>query len=160
LVIADGPNRVALIAPALASHGVWSSPEGRASSERSALFLVPSFGFDAALGRTSKRYLQRAVFSVPFDLAHAGSFGEAFRSSFQSEPNVFAASAHDAYRLIEAGLATGASTRESLAKALATVRISNAVSASDGFAENRGPRRVTRLQALTGEAFVELSTPP
>jgi branched-chain amino acid transport system substrate-binding protein len=160
LVIADAPSRVALIAPALASHGIWSSPEGRASSERSALYLVPSFGFDPSLARTSKRYLQHAVFSVPFDPARAGAFVDAFRASYQAEPNLFAASAHDAYRLLEAGLATGARTREALAKALSSVRLSNTAAASDGFGENRGPRRAARLETLTGEAFVELAPLP
>jgi branched-chain amino acid transport system substrate-binding protein len=157
LVIADAPNRVALIAPALASHGLWSSPEGRASSERTALFLIPSFGYDPSLARTSKRYLQRAVFSVPFDAARAGAFVDAYRAAYQSEPNLFAATANDAYRIIESGLATGARTREALAKALSTVRLPQAVGATDGFGENRGPRRAARLETLTGEAFVELA---
>jgi ABC-type branched-subunit amino acid transport system substrate-binding protein len=157
LVIADAPNRVALIAPALASHGLWSSPEGRGNSERSVLFLVPSFGYDPSLARTSRRYLQRAVFSVPFDAARAGAFVDAYRSAYQSDPNLFAASAHDAYRMLEAGLATGARTREALAKALASVRLPSPVGASDGFGENRGPRRAARLETLTGEAFVELA---
>ena len=157
LVIADAPNRVALIAPALASLGLWSSPVGRASSERSALFLIPSFGYDPSLARTSKRYLQRAVFSVPFDAARAGAFVDAYRAAYQSEPNLFAATANDAYRIIESGLATGARTREALAKALSTVRLPQAVGATDGFGENRGPRRAARLETLTGEAFVELA---
>jgi ABC-type branched-subunit amino acid transport system substrate-binding protein len=157
IVLADAPSRVALIAPALAAAGIWSARESKAPTERSAVFLVPSFGFDTSLARSSRRYLQRAVFSVPFDAGRAPAFAEAFRGAFQSEPNLFAAAAYDSYRLLASALSTGASTREAVGKALAKAQLPDAASSADGFAATRGPRRPTRLETLSGDAFIEIA---
>jgi ABC-type branched-subunit amino acid transport system substrate-binding protein len=155
VILADGPARVALMAPALASAGLWSVAPGTKPPEgRSILYLIPSSGFDPSLARTARRYLQGALFAVPFDAAAATSFTEGYRARFSAEPNLFSAVAHDAYRILEGGLSTGALTRAELSDSLAKVRAEGNATASDGFAQGRGPRIPARIETLLGEAFV------
>jgi ABC-type branched-subunit amino acid transport system substrate-binding protein len=155
VVLADAPSRVALVAPALASAGLWSVPPGEKPPEgRAITYLIPSAGFDPGLARSARRYLQGATFAVPFDAAGAGDFSAGFRERFQAEPSLFSAIAHDAYLIAEAGLASGATTRGELTTALAKVRAQGTVTAVDGFSASRGPRVPLRLETLLGEAFV------
>ncbi|MFO0711408.1 MAG: ABC transporter substrate-binding protein [Sandaracinus sp.] len=77
IVIADAGPRIALVAPALATVGLWapgSVPEGAPTSRRgrtagrprAVQVLVPSVGLDARLPASSGRYLQGAIFAAPF----------------------------------------------------------------------------------------------
>ncbi len=157
VVLADGPSKVALIAPALATVGLWSvTPGTRPPEGRAVTYLVPSAGFDPSLARSARRYLQGALFVVPFDANQAVDFAEGYRARFQVEPNFFAAVAHDAYRILEGGLATGADTRAKLVNALKRTRVEDNATALDGFSPQRGPRVPVRLETLLGEAFVGL----
>ncbi len=155
IVIADGPSRVALIAPALSAVGLWSvSPGSRPPEGRAVPYLIPSAGFDPSLARSARRYLQGALFVVPFDANQAIEFSEGYRARFQVEPNYFAAIAHDAYRILEGGLAKGVTTRPELLDALKRTRVDENATALDGFSPQRGPRVPVRLETLLGEAFV------
>lgn len=157
VVLADGPARVALIAPALATVGLWSvAPGTRPPEGRAVTYLVPSTGFDPSLARTARRYLQGAFFVAAFDANQALEFSDGYRARFQSDPNLFAAVAHDAYRLLEGGLATGAVTRNELIHALKRTRVDDNATALDGFSPQRGPRVPARLETLLGEAFVRV----
>ncbi len=158
VVLADGPSRVALIAPALAAAGLWSVAPGTKPPEgRAALYLIPSAGFDLGLARSARRYLQGALFAVPFDAGHAPSFTEGYRERFTVDPNLFSAAAHDAYRIVESGLASGATTRRELIGNLTKVRSNDTAMASDGFSQARGPRVPARIETLLGESFVPLN---
>ncbi len=155
LVLLDGASKIALIAPTLAAKGLWSVAPGTAPPEgRSVLYVIPAAGFDANLALNSRRYLQGALFDVPFDAADAPSFVTSYRDMFQAEPNLFSALGTDAYRLVESALATGASTREALGQALRRAQLNDPAATGAGFSETRGPREPGRLKTLLGGAFV------
>jgi branched-chain amino acid transport system substrate-binding protein len=155
VVFADSAGKVALLAPALSVHGVWSVPRGAKPPEgRTALFLIPSIGFDSSLAQTTRRYLQGAVFAVPFDPMRADIFRDAYKAEYQSEPNLFSASAFDAYQILRTAIAAGAVTRADLVNSLGRTRAADIAGVSDGFSSTRGPRTAVVLEALLGEEFV------
>lgn len=155
LILLDGPSKIALIAPTLAARGVWSVAPGTEPPEgHSVLYVVPAAGFDPSLANSTRRYLQGALFSVPFDPADAPGFTAAYREKFQAEPNLFSALGSDAYGIVEAALATGAGTRDEVARALTSARLSHPAATGSGFAPSRGPREPGRLKTLLGGAFV------
>jgi ABC-type branched-subunit amino acid transport system substrate-binding protein len=155
VILADAPARVTLIAPALAAAGVWSVAAGERPPEgRAAQYLVPSAGFDPTLARTSRRYLQGALFAVSFDAQSSIDFADAYRARYRSEPNLFSAAAYDAYRLVEAALQTGAQTRDQLTRSLSQSHAEGNVTAVGGFSPARGPHPPVRLHTLLGDAFV------
>jgi branched-chain amino acid transport system substrate-binding protein len=155
LILADSPARVALIAPALAAAGLWSVPPGeKPSAGHAVTLLVPSAGFDPTLARTSRRYLQGAFFAVPFDGSDTNPFAVAYRARFQSAPNLFAAAAHDAYRILEAALSSNVTNRGELIRALSTAKATGTATAVDSFSASHAPRAPLRIEMLLGEAFV------
>jgi branched-chain amino acid transport system substrate-binding protein len=155
LVLLDGAGKIALIAPTLAAKGIWSVAPGTTPPEgRAALFVIPAAGFDQNLAVNSRRYLQGALFSVPFDAADAPTFVASYREMFQAEPNLFSALGADAYRLVESALASGASTREDLARQLLRAQLNDPAATGAGFSETRGPREPGHLKTLLGSAFV------
>ena len=155
LVLADGPGKVALMAPTLAARGMWSTVPGSAPPEgRSVLYILPAAAFDPNLANTSRRYFQGALFSVLFDASEASAFATRYREQFQADPNLFSALGFDAYRLVEEAIASGATSREQLAQALSRVRVEDAVATGSGFSETRGPLEPGRLKTLVGAAFV------
>lgn len=157
VILADAPGRVTLMAPALAAAGLWSLPRGERPPEgRAVTYLVPSAGFDPSLARTARRYLQGALFAVPFDAQAPSAFTEAYRERYQSEPNLFAAAAYDAFRLIEAGIEAGADTRAELARELTQVHVPDSATSVGAFAPDRKPRTPVRVHTLMGEAFVRV----
>jgi ABC-type branched-subunit amino acid transport system substrate-binding protein/predicted negative regulator of RcsB-dependent stress response len=165
VLLADGSSTLASIAPALAAGGLWSSPKGEAppGSGRPIRLLVPSVAFDPELARSVGRYLQGAVFSVPFHAgvspAHnpsASTFGEAFTAQFGEAPDAFAAFGHDAYKLVRRAVAAGAKTRKELLTELLKVRLREHASPSAGLSSTREAARPTRLFTLRGESFEPL----
>jgi branched-chain amino acid transport system substrate-binding protein len=155
VVLADAASRLTLLAPALAAKGVWSVARGSRPPEgRATLYLVPAAGFDVSLAQTTRRYLQGALFAVPFDATRAGDFAAAYRDQFQAEPNLFSAAAYDAFHLVRTALQSGAQTRDALARALATLRNETTVTASAGFSPSRGPNKPVLIETLLGEGFV------
>jgi len=162
LLLADGPTQVALIAPALAAAGLWCTLPGREApaDARAISVIAPSVGFDHALARSTGRYLQGAVFSVPFDALTAtetgAQFVERFQAQFGEAPNAFAAFAYDAYKLVRRGVDVGGNTRERLAATLPRVESFELAGPGSGFASDREPRRATRLLQLQGNQFERL----
>jgi len=156
ILIADSAKQLSLIAPALAAGGLWSLLPGSAIPDgEHALFLLPSSAFSSELANTSRRYLQGAVFSVPFDTERgaAAEFADRYRAEFGEEPNVFAAYAYDAYRLFVAAVNDGGGTRANVAANLLTVRLDDPVGPASGFTAARGPLGGVRLEMLVGGAF-------
>ena len=154
LFLPTGAETVALLAPALASAGVWSEGSGQPAES---LWLVPSAGFNRSLASTTHRYLQGAVFATPF-LAEASSAASAFatnyKSRFTAEPDTVAAYAYDAYRLLHTTIeASDVSDRSSLLEQLGRgVRIDSA-GASDGVSADHLPRRSSHLVVLRSQTF-------
>jgi ABC-type branched-subunit amino acid transport system substrate-binding protein len=161
LFIADSASRIALIAPALAAAGLWSTPPGGAApgKGRPITVLAPSVGFAPDLAGSAGRYLQGAVFSAPFDPTAVGGppqeFADRFQKQFGSSPDMFAAFAHDAYRLVREAVEKGARTREEVAQSLQTIRYPVPAGPSQGFNATREPLQAVRLLTLEGDHFVE-----
>jgi len=158
LFIADAANRVALLAPALASTGLWSTAGGGASSgdRRSVTMLFPSVAFSESLARSTGRYLDGALFSAPYwapvATGRGREFTDAFQERFGLSPNAFAAWAYDAVSLVRRGVDGGALTRPDLADELHRTRMET-VTPGGGFGPDRGPLESTRILTLTNGAF-------
>lgn len=163
VLIADGARELALIAPALAAGGLWSGGASSAAPAhgRRITVMVPSVGFDARLARTAGRYLQGAIFSVPFHAptaeGAARSFTDAFLARFANEPDAFAAYAYDAFALVESAVASGATTRQAVAQWLAQPRPVATAGASGGLDATRAARTATRLLELRGEVWARVA---
>ncbi len=160
LFVPDSANTLVLVAPALAAGGLWSVGSGQSAphNARGITLLAPSVGFDPNLPHLAGRYLQGALFSVPFDAQEATGpshdFTESFKQHYGSAPDAFAAFAHDAYVLVRAAVDAGAATRAQLAQRLLTVRSSAPAGPSAGFTPQREPLDATRIRELAGEQFV------
>jgi ABC-type branched-subunit amino acid transport system substrate-binding protein len=160
VMIADAAPRVALIAPALNVQGLFADQTTKPAVGRAVPFLITSVGFDPSLKQSSRRSLQGAIFATSFDPDTALPFVEAYRAQWSADPNVFSALGHDAYRILQAGLRTGAVTRENLSRALVQTKANDAVGAADGFTSQATPNRAVRLEVLDGQAFVPLNSGP
>jgi ABC-type branched-subunit amino acid transport system substrate-binding protein len=160
LFIADQPAAIASIAPALAAAGLWSGAPGQAAPAggRTVRVLSVSAAFDPDLARSVGRYLQGALFSVPFDPLTATGSGAAFAQAFQArfgEPaDTYAAFSHDAYRLVRAAVTAGGTTRPTLARELQRAKTTDNASPVAGFLPSREAKSSTRLLELQGPAFV------
>ncbi|MDH5674703.1 MAG: ABC transporter substrate-binding protein [Myxococcales bacterium] len=163
LLVADTARTTALIAPALAAAGLWSTAAGQKPSGngRGIGLLAPAVSFDHDLSRSVGRYLQGAVFAVPFDAETADGpgrqFSERFETQFSSKPDAFAAFSHDAYKLLRTTIDAGAQSRQELAERLWRVRGSDLAGPSRGFTESREARRGARLLTLEGDHFVRVA---
>jgi branched-chain amino acid transport system substrate-binding protein len=158
LLVPDAAPTLQLIAPALAAAGLWSRPAGDPAPERgrAITLLVPSVGYSADLVRESGRYLQGALFSRPF---HPGTsaglaFTDQYRERFAATPDVFAAYAYDAFRLVRSATEQGAHSREDLARALVASRPPATAGASGGFGKGRSAARGTRVLELRRDTLV------
>ena len=110
--------------------------------------------------RSVGRYLQGALFSVPFDArlatGPAQRFVEHFQAQFGEPPDTFAALAHDAYKLVRAAVDRGARTRKELGDDLWRAESAELAGPSPGLAPSREARRPTRLLRLHGDVFGEV----
>jgi ABC-type branched-subunit amino acid transport system substrate-binding protein len=160
LFIADQPSTIASIAPALAAAGLWSSSPGQPvpAGGRAIRVISVSAAFHSDLARSVGRYLQGALFSVPFDpLTAAGSgaaFAQAFQTRFGEPADTYAAFSHDAYRMLRAAVTAGGTTRPTLARELQRARATDLASPVTGFLPSREAKTATRLLELNGAAFV------
>jgi branched-chain amino acid transport system substrate-binding protein len=161
VVLADASARVALLAPALAAAGLTVAAGTSSTAPRRAVtVLVPSAGFDARLVRSAGRYLQGAIFGTLFSAAtaegEARSFVDAYTARFGSEPDAFAAYAHDAFTLIRGGVLSGQTTRGGMATYLSGTGGARTLGASSGLSSSRHTAHALRLVTLSGEAFTAL----
>jgi branched-chain amino acid transport system substrate-binding protein len=183
IVLADAGPRIALVAPALATVGLWapgslpqgapppSTRRGRAPPRaRAVQILVPSVGLDARLPQTTGRYLQGALFAAPYRApaatptvappapgvvpTDAASFAAAYRARFQAEPDAFAAYGFDAFGLVRRAVLAGARGRGDVARWLASSSAGTpTLGASGGLGANRRPFRSVSLVELSGDSF-------
>jgi ABC-type branched-subunit amino acid transport system substrate-binding protein len=166
LFVPDSARKIALVAPALASAGLWCMPEGSTPPRngRVITLLLPSVGFGADLPRSSGRYLSGALFSVPFyapTATGAGrTFADAFAVRYGTAPDAFAAYAYDAGQMIRTAVGRGAATRTAVQAELAGMRAFDTAAPSAGFTDRREPVRATRILELRGTGFVPLEAPP
>ena len=83
-----------------------------------------------------------------------------FQQAFGSPPDVFAAFAHDAYRLVRATVDAGALTRELVATRLPATRAPDLVTGGPGFSEHREAASPTGVAELRGDAFEPVAAGP
>ncbi|MBX3249444.1 MAG: penicillin-binding protein activator [Myxococcales bacterium] len=156
LAIPDQARALTLVAPALAAAGALS-----VDGQPGPRVLAPSVALDEQLVRTTGRYLQGALFSLPF---HAGALDgpprqlqDAFRARFQRAPDVYAAAAYDALRLVRdaaRGLPETEAARPMLAERLARGGARPTATALGGFTPARGPSHGTQVFELRGAALL------
>lgn len=119
LFLPDSANRLALVAPALAAAGLWSTPAGSAPQGpgQPVQLLVPSTGFSEDLIRRAVRYLDGALFTTffhPNASAGAAEFTERYRTEYGKLPNYIAGFSHDALVLIANAIRNGAKDRSDI----------------------------------------------
>lgn len=163
LLIPDGASRIALIAPALAAAGLWSSADGtvpsRARDARAVRLLLPSVAFSTASAmRSSHRYLQGAFVSRTYDAAlsdESQEFATLFEEQYGRLPSLFAAVAFDALALAlqasrQGGDAGRAATRSSLEGQAALAPVTSL----GGFSGERTPLRGPEVLMFQADALV------
>lgn len=100
VVFADGPQKIALLAPALAASSDDRKP--------TPLLLLPSVAYSPALISDAGRYLQGALMTLPTALlVHddpSGGFPQAFATENGHPPNLFAAYSFGAMTIVEAAI--------------------------------------------------------
>lgn len=167
LVIPDRSRTVSLIAPALASAGLWSVAPAAAAPDggRGIQLLVPSTGFDATLPRQAGRYLQGALFATPLWVDDAApevaGFVAEYREAEGSAPTAYASQAHDAATLIRAARSQArARTREALLQALLGLDDASTVGPFAGFDAEGEPLAPLRLLRLDGATFLPVDIAP
>lgn len=160
LVVPDRSRAIALVAPALATAGLWSvAPGGSPPEESRALqLLLPSTAFDPRLLRQAGRYLQGALFTNTFwadePRAPVTQFVEEYREAQGSSPSHYASQAHDAIQLIRAARGQAvAQTRANLLDALLALSSAQTIGPFSGFDESGEPRTPLRLLRLEETTF-------
>ncbi len=130
--VADGAERLELIAPALAFADLWSTPggKGRPAAEpgkprgHNVLLLSTANDVSPRLLQNAGRYVQGALLAPGFypDATDASSkaFVDAYRAAYGQEPHATEAYAYDGVSALRTAAATGGHTRADVLKALAT----------------------------------------
>lgn len=129
--VADGADRLELIAPALAAADLWAAPWGAPRPAgapgkprpRNVLLLSTAADLSPRLLQSSGRYVQGALLAPGFyagaDDPRARAFVDAYRSAYGQDPHATEAYAYDGVNAIRAAIAAGAKTRGDLLRALA-----------------------------------------
>jgi len=164
LFIPDAGRQLNLIAPALAAAGLWSTRQGGAPPRggRSVTLLAPSVGVDARV-LVASRYFQGALFASAFHAPSATNvgrgFADAYEARFGEAPDLYAALAWDAFRMIRAAVESGGETRGAVADHVAGGQLPTA-GPSGGLTEARAPRTGARILEVVGDAFVAVAQSP
>jgi ABC-type branched-subunit amino acid transport system substrate-binding protein len=129
--VADGADRLELIAPALAVADLWSAPWGRPRPAaepgrprpRNVLLLSTANDLSPRLLQNAGRYVQGALLAPGFygDLsdARARGFVDAYRAAYGQDPHATEAYAYDGVSALRAAAGAGARTRADVLKTLA-----------------------------------------
>jgi ABC-type branched-subunit amino acid transport system substrate-binding protein len=128
--VADGADRLELIAPALAAADLWPGPWGAARPAaapgkprpRTVLLMSTASELSPRLLQNAGRYVQGALLSPGFYAdasdAHARAFVDAYRAAYGAEPHATEAYAFDGASAFRAITAAGAHTRAAVLNAL------------------------------------------
>jgi ABC-type branched-subunit amino acid transport system substrate-binding protein len=128
--VADGADRLELIAPALAAADLWPAPWGapRAAAApgqprpRNVLLLSTASELSPRLLQNAGRYVQGALLSPGFyaaaNDARARAFVDAYRAAYGSDPHATEAYAFDGANAFRSVTAAGAHTRGDVLNAL------------------------------------------
>jgi ABC-type branched-subunit amino acid transport system substrate-binding protein len=128
IFVADGAERLELVAPALAFADLWPAPWGKRpdagkKGARNVLLLATANDLGPRLLESAGRYVQGALLAPGFyadasDPA-AKSFVDAYRAAYGQEPHATEAYAYDGVNALRAAAASG-HTRSDVLRALAT----------------------------------------
>jgi ABC-type branched-subunit amino acid transport system substrate-binding protein len=127
--VADGADRLELIAPALAFADLWPAPWGKKpeatkKGARSILLLATANDLSPRLLQNAGRYVQGALLAPGFYAdtsdAAAKSFVDAYRAAYGQEPHATEAYAYDGVNALRAAAATGGRARADVLRALAS----------------------------------------
>ena len=128
--VADGADRLELIAPALAAADLWAAPWGAPRPAaapgqprtRNVLLLSTASELSPRLLQNAGRYVQGALLSPGFYAAandtRARAFVDAYRAAYGSDPHATEAYAFDGANAFRAVTAAGAHTRGDVLNAL------------------------------------------
>jgi hypothetical protein len=149
LFIPDAADKVSLIAPALAFHEV-----------RGMVLLGSSDWVDPELLRVARQHVSGAIISTPFypgsDLPVVAEFVDAYRATFDQEPDAYAAQAFDAGNLVLAQLVGGDADRGRLrAGILATDSMAGTTGILSMLSDGNARRRPFLLR-VKGQRFLPL----
>lgn len=164
LFIPDSGRTLNLIAPALAAAGLWSTRQGAAPprGSRAVTLLAPSVGVDPRI-LVASRYFQGALFASAFHAPSATAAGRAFADEYEARfgepPDLYAALAWDAFRMVRAAVEDGRETRGAVAEHLTGEALPTA-GASGGLTERRTPRTGARILEVVDGAFAPVVQSP
>jgi branched-chain amino acid transport system substrate-binding protein len=128
--VADGADRLELIAPALAAADLWPAPWGAPRSPgapgkpkpRNVLLLSTAADLSPRLLQSSGRYVQGALLAPGFyagaEDPRARGFVDAYRAAYGQDPHATEAYAYDGVNAIRTAIAAGAKTRGDLTRSL------------------------------------------
>ena len=129
--VADGADRLELIAPALAAADLWPAPWGTPRPAtvpgkprpRTVLLLSTANDLSPHLLQAAGRYVQGALLAPGFypaaDDERARAFVESYRTAYGADPHATEAYAFDGVNALRTVTAAGARTRADVLKALA-----------------------------------------
>jgi branched-chain amino acid transport system substrate-binding protein len=160
--VADGADRLELIAPALAFADLWPAPWGKARPAaepgkpraRNILLLATANDLSPRLLQNAGRYLQGALLAPGFYSdgadAAAKAFVDAYRAAYGQEPHATEAYAYDGVNALRAAAATGGRTRADVLRALATSSFEG-LTGTLRFGPDHGRVDPPRIYAVDGE---------
>ena len=160
--VADGSDRLELIAPALAAADLWAAPWGAPRpaaapgkpKARNVLLVSTAADLSPRLLQSAGRYVQGALLAPGFYAGagdpRAAAFVQAYRSTYGQDPHVTEAYAYDGVNAIRAAVAGGARTRGDLTRALASGSFDGLTGALR-FGPDHGRADPPRLYVVQGE---------
>jgi ABC-type branched-subunit amino acid transport system substrate-binding protein len=162
--VADGADRLELIAPALAFADLWPTPWGkpRPAAEpgkprpRNVLLLSTANDLSPRLLQSAGRYVQGALlapgfYADPTD-GPSKSFADAYRAAYGQEPHATEAYAYDGVNALRSAAASGAHSRADVLRALGTGTFEGLTGALR-FGPEHGRVDATRIYTVDGETI-------
>ena len=162
LFVADGADRLELIAPALAAADLWGAPWGAPRPAgapgkprpRNILLLSTAADLSPRLLQSAGRYVQGTLLAPGFYAGaadpHARGFVDAYHAAYGQDPHATEAYAYDGVNAIRAAVAAGARTRAELTNALSTGTFEGLTGALH-FGADHGRADSTRLYIVDGD---------
>jgi ABC-type branched-subunit amino acid transport system substrate-binding protein len=160
--VADGADRLELIAPALAAADLWAAPWGAPRPaavpgkprQRNVLLLSTAGELSPRLLQNAGRYVQGALLAPGFYAdagdARARAFVEAYRAAYGTDPHATEAYAFDGANAFRAVTAAGARTRGDVLNALGGGTFEG-LTGSMRFGVDHGRTDPPRLYVVAGD---------
>jgi len=160
--VADGADRLELIAPALAAADLWAAPWGAPRPAaapgqprpRTVLLLSTAGELSPRLLQNAGRYVQGALLAPGFYAAagdgRARAFVEAYRAAYGSDPHATEAYAFDGANAFRAVTGAGARTRGDVLNALGAGTFEG-LTGNLRFGPDHGRVDPPRLYVITGD---------